>query len=124
MSQVVAVMTSGDGTAEHIIQAEDSLQATDQWYAARAAAEGDTLGQIKANKVKCGMTLWCPDSQSWFVAADAVSASIPRGRVDLGSEAVVSIEIVTSCDEDSLSWSVGADRDLIQRLPRRPPGSP
>lgn len=122
MTQVVAVMTSGDGTPESIVQAEDSLQVTDQWYAARAAAEDDTLGQIKASKVKCGMTLWCPDSQSWFVAAaDAVTANIPLGRIDQASEAVTSIKIATKRDEDSRTWSANADHDLIRRFPRHPP---
>lgn len=117
-------MTDGDGTAENIVQADDSLQATDQWYVARAAAEGDTLGQIKASKVERGMTLWCPDSQSWLVVAHAVTINFPPTRTGLASKAVATIKLVTKRDEDSLTWNVDADHDLIRRFPRQHVGAP
>lgn len=87
-----------------------------QFQEAARAADGDDVKEIDACEASDDMTLWCPDSKSWFtvesVQNDAATSSI-YGSVP----ARTTIYIDDSAPGMSHWWVVDFDRPVVQRIP-------
>ena len=85
---------------------------------AQAAAEGDAISGICARKVAEGMTLWCPDSDTWFVTAGgAITGRCPHDSLCEPRKYVSDIPIQPDNGATSRTWRTDADRPLIRRHP-------
>lgn len=87
-----------------------------QFQEAARAANGDDVKEIDACEAIGSMTLWCPDSKSWFtvksVKNDAATSSI-YGSVP----ARTTIYIHDLAPGVSHWWVVDFDRPVVQRIP-------
>lgn len=86
-----------------------------QFQEAARAADGDAVKEIDACEASGDMTLWCPESKSWFtvksVKNDMATSSI-YGNVP----ARTTIYIHDPAPEVSHWWVVDFDRPVVQRI--------
>lgn len=123
MKVAVAVMPArarcGAGSAA--ISPPVPIQDLDQYRAAMAHAEGDPVREVTASAVTRAMTLWFPDTETWFVVAGKPTTAPQPGGLITYNRTMTFIPIeVGPNGRVTRFWEVLADRVLIQRFPHWP----
>jgi hypothetical protein len=104
--------------ADTASQADPGPRDREECDAATEVAGGDLVKEIDACAASVNMTLFCPETRTWFVVKD-VTTFKKQETIYGTTKPTTIIEIYHPSPGASRCWTVDADRPVIQRITSR-----